>query len=134
MLFRLVSSYKQTIYHVHELPGPSTSESNSSDNQLISLALLTHIEFLEAEKRQTESKKKEKQDFRIEDIRHDDKLIRFYTGFFSYAVFLTFFEQLGPVVNHLTFWGSLEIQMDGVHLKDHKLLHQEMLRGTNILS
>ena len=36
------------------------------------------------------------------------KLVQFYTGLLSYTVFLAFFEFLGPVVEHLNYWGSKE--------------------------
>ena len=39
-------------------------------------------------------------------MKHDDELIRFYTGFVSYAVFLSFFNFLGPVVNELRYRGE----------------------------
>ena len=38
----------------------------------------------------------------------NDKLVQFYTGFLSYSVFLSIFEFLGPVVEHLNYWGSKE--------------------------
>ena len=44
--------------------------------------------------------------FRLEQIKDDDKFIRFYTGFISYAVFLAFFNFLGPVVNELRYRGE----------------------------
>ena len=46
------------------------------------------------------------QPFRIAQIQHNDRLIRFYTRFTSYAIFLAFFEFLGPVVHKLNYWGS----------------------------
>ena len=39
-------------------------------------------------------------------MKHVDKLIRFYTGFVSYDVFLSFFNFLGPVVNELRYQGK----------------------------
>jgi len=33
-------------------------------------------------------------------------MIRFYTGFVSYAIFLSFFNFLGPVVNELRYRGE----------------------------
>ena len=44
----------------------------------------------------------------MEQVKHDDKLIRFYTGFVSYAVFLSFFNFLGPAVNELRYRGEKE--------------------------
>ena len=52
--------------------------------------------------------KNDKQFFRIECLQHDDKLVHFYTGFTSFALFLAFFELLGPTVDHLNYWGSKE--------------------------
>jgi len=34
--------------------------------------------------------------------------VQFYTGFTSFALFLAFFELLGPAVHHLNYWGSKE--------------------------
>ena len=44
--------------------------------------------------------------FRIEDIAHDDGLVRLYTGFISYCVLLNFYKFLGPAVNDLFHWGG----------------------------
>ena len=44
--------------------------------------------------------------FRVEDIAHDDNLVRMYTGFSSYVILLAFFEFLGPNVHELNYWGS----------------------------
>ena len=44
--------------------------------------------------------------FGINSIKHDDRLVSFYTGFSSFAIFLAFFEFLGPVVNKLHVWGT----------------------------
>jgi len=74
--------------------------------RLINQALLTRLELLESEKKM--DSKKDKQFFRIQDIQHDDKLVQFYTGFTSFALFLAFFELLGPAVHHLNYWGSKE--------------------------
>ena len=93
----------ETNYLVHELPGSSGME--PEECRVINQALLTRLELLESEKKKTVSKK-DKQYFRIEDIQHDDKLVQFYTGFTSFALFLAFFELLGPAVNHLNYWGS----------------------------
>ena len=85
-------------YSVHELPGSTSNEAGSSgDNQdsvLVNRALLARVEMLESENdplQRTAAAKREGHHFRIEDIQHDDKLIRFYTGFVSYAIFLVFF-------------------------------------------
>lgn len=44
--------------------------------------------------------------FTIEEIRGNDKLICFYTGFSSYKILLSFFQFLGPAVYELNYWGS----------------------------
>ena len=44
--------------------------------------------------------------FCIEEIKDNDVLIRFYTGFVSYELLLNFFEFLGPSVNQLNYWGD----------------------------
>ncbi len=94
----------ETNYLVHELPGSSTVE--QEDYRLINQALLTRLELLESEKKKMDTKKDKH--FRIEDIQHDDKLVQFYTGFTSFALFLAFFELLGSAVDHLIYWGSKE--------------------------
>ena len=48
------------------------------------------------------------QPFRIAQIQHNDHPICFYTAFTSYAIFLAFFEFLGPAVHKLNYWGSKE--------------------------
>ena len=78
-----------------------------SSEVLVDTALLARIEALEAENTRLKTQSKQTH-FRIEDIQDNDKLIRFYTGFVSFVVFLAFFEFLGPVVNHLNYWGSKE--------------------------
>ena len=42
----------------------------------------------------------------MEDIKQDEKLFLFYTGFNSYKVFLAFYEFFGPAVEKLNYWGS----------------------------
>ena len=44
--------------------------------------------------------------FGIEHIKHDDRLVSFYTGFSSYVKLLAFFRFLGPAVNKLQSWGT----------------------------
>ena len=69
------------------------------------ISLLARIELLESQLKQ-QPKTINRSYFRIEDIESDDKLVRFYTGFVSYSVFVKKFEYLGPVVENLTYWGS----------------------------
>ena len=77
---------------------------------LVNTALFARVEALEAEnshlKRDLDNCEKKREYFRLELVKHDDKLIRFYTGFVSYAVFLSFFDFLGPVVNELHYQGE----------------------------
>ena len=44
--------------------------------------------------------------FRIEKIKDDQVLVRFYTGFDDYELLLIYFNFLGPCVNHLQYWNS----------------------------
>ena len=90
------------------VPGSSSLQASSCESVLVDRALLARIEMLEAENSRLQKKKSEKHKFCIEDIEHYDKLVRFYTGFVSYALFLAFFEFLGPAVDHLNYWGSKE--------------------------
>ena len=94
-------------YQVHELPSMDAPPSCSAE-VVVNTALLARIEALEAEHARQRTQQKDKNYFRLEDIQHDDKLVRFYTGFVSFMVFLAFFEFLGPAVEHLNYWGSKE--------------------------
>ena len=82
---------------VHELP-------DSGSDISVELPLTARVEVLEAEKHQwragTESRHWEQVEmvskpFRIEDIAGKDSLVRFYTGFIPYKIFLAFFHFLG---------------------------------------
>ena len=103
-------------YKVHELPseinegieGTGTTGSSRSEEDMVSTTLIQRIEALEADNARLKSmldKEKKQKDFGIEQIKHDDKLMVFYTGFKSYAIFLAFFHFLGPAVNNLKYWG-----------------------------
>ena len=98
----------ETDYGVHELPCTDNPPQQDSSSIVVNRALLARIEILEAENDQLQSKSREKHYFRLEDIQHDDKLVCFYTGFVSIMVFNAFFDFLGPVVNHLNYWGEKE--------------------------
>ena len=74
---------------------PSTvpvREPPSDTEVLVNTALLARIEVLEAEnshlKKKMDGMEQRQQHFRLEQVKHDDKLICFYTGFVSYGVFL----------------------------------------------
>ena len=108
------------------LSTPSRS-SVGEDNDLqiiVNSALLARIEVLERQnaslKRSLESVKKP---FQLEEIAHDDQLVRAYTGFPSYEVLLAFFDSLEPVVNHLNYWGT----------KQHSHNRQKKLSPLNCL-
>ena len=98
----------ETDYGVHELPCADNPPQQDSAGIVVSHALVSRIEVLEAENDLLRSQSREKHYFRLEDIQHDDKLVSFYTGFVSFMVLAAFFDFLGPVVNHLNYWGEKE--------------------------
>lgn len=92
-------------------PSLQTNQPSTKDDTVVvvNTALVARIEALEAENRLLKEKVTPSESpFRIEQIKKDDQLVRFYTGFTSYLIFLTFFEFLGPAVNELNYWGSRE--------------------------
>ena len=86
--------------------------SQSQTQVTVNTALLARIEFLESENASLKKDKIEIQSsqnfFNIEQIHNNDELVRFYTGFFTYSLFLSFFQFLGPAVDNLNYWGSKE--------------------------
>ena len=102
----MVGEQLSTDIGVHELPNEDGLPQSSTE-VLVNTALLARIEALEAENARLKSEP-QKAHFLLKDIEHDDNLVRFYTCFVSYAIFIAFFEFLGPVVNHLNYWGSKE--------------------------
>ena len=90
VLMTPVGEQLQNEYVVHELPSDSATPGPSQTDVLVNTALLSRIEILEAE---NACLKKQKPStpvhFKIEHIQHDDRLVRFYTGFVSYAVFIS---------------------------------------------
>jgi len=117
-----VGKQLQSDHQVHESPGGADdasdcsslpagfqSYSHSQTEVLVNTALLARIEYLESKNARL---KKEclptTTHFRIEQVKHDDRLVRFYTGFITYHIFLAFFNFLGPVVHKLNYWGSKE--------------------------
>ena len=99
----MVGEQLSTDIGVHELPNEDGLPQSSTEI-VVNTALLARIEALEAENARLKSEP-QKAHFRLGDIEHDDDRVRFYTGF---AIFIAFFEFLGPVVNHLNYWGSKE--------------------------
>ena len=105
-------------HHVHKLSSdsydssePSTSfQSHDNTNVVVNRALLSQVEFLQSEnqrlKKELQKTIETLQHFRVENIKYNDKLVRFYTGFASFMVFSACFRFLGPVVNHLNYWGA----------------------------
>ena len=107
-------------YQVHELPSasditdtiaegtPGPSVPSSEDQGLVSTALLTRIKVLEAENARLKSclSVKVTAHFGVDQIKHDDHLISFYTGFSSYVTLMAFFQFLGTAVNKLHYWGT----------------------------
>ena len=108
-----VGEQLQTDYQVYELPVGADDESDSSSlpvgfqsyshpqtEVLVNTALLTRIEYLESENVRLKKECSPKTVyFRIEQVKCDDHLVRFYTGFITYQIFLAFFNFLGPVVH-----------------------------------
>ena len=118
-LTALVGEQFESDYQVHELPdetmrsfpGPSnkpSAVSSGKEDCVINAALLARIEVLEADNSRMKKSLSERRrgTFGMEDIKQDDKLVLFYTGFNSYKVFLAFYEFLGPAVEKLNYWGS----------------------------
>ena len=94
---------------ISDEPGTSYGgEVTQRTSQVIDQALLARIEILESENAKIKEESSKKQNFRIEDIQNNDKLVSFYAGFVSFMVFSAFFEFLGPVVYNLNYWGSKE--------------------------
>ena len=91
-------------YSVHELP----DHGEASSDIVVDVALTSRIEALEIENRllKEELSTRKVTYFRIGDIAADDSLVKFYTGFTSYEILLSFFDFLGPSVHQLTYWGS----------------------------
>ena len=78
-----------------------TSESCLADQLFINTALLACSEILKAEYSRLQSSERKHQHFKIDQIKHDDYLVSFYTGFPSFAIFLEFFQ-----FDKLQYWGS----------------------------
>ena len=84
----------------------SVSVSDNSTQVLVDRVLLSRIELLEAEKKQLWSKlSKMSRTMSVEDVAGNDDLVKLYTGFTTYSVFIAFYEFLGPSVNELAYRG-----------------------------
>ena len=84
-----------TDYVVHELPDiEDTYTLSFSEKEVLNRALLARVEFLEAENQKLKDSASTTQPkhFRLEDIANDDSLVRFYTGFPSYEIFVAVFD------------------------------------------
>ena len=98
-------------YEIHELPSSVDTKlqpQHQETDVTIGTALLARIEFLEAENTQLKAMQLIRNELRLEDIQHDDKLVCFFTGFTSYVMLTAFFEFLGPAVHNLRYWGEKE--------------------------
>lgn len=120
MLVAEVGEQLQTDYQLYELPTDdslstsapsavhcSVSDTDNSTQVLVDKALLSRIELLEAENKDLKSKlsKMSRKAFSVEDVARNDDLVKLYTGFATYSVFLAFYEFLGPSVNELAYRG-----------------------------
>ena len=78
----------------------SKDNSNSDTSVLVSKALLSRIEYLEAENKSLRSKSQtvENAPFCVECIANDDKLIKLYTEFSTHSVFVAFLAFLVPLL------------------------------------
>ena len=93
-------------FSVHELPF-------EADNKESDTAIAARVEYLEAETKHLRNLVDSEKVplpllFRIEQIAENDSLVKFFTGFASYALFINFFEFLGPAVYRLNYWGDVQ--------------------------
>lgn len=94
----------ETVSQLHHIPPSDALQSQTE--VLASTALLARIEALETENNRLRATPKPVHHFRIVDIKDDDCLVHFYTGFKSFVILMAFFEYLGPVVHELNYWGA----------------------------
>ena len=76
------------------------SATDRGTNVLVEKALLCRIEYLEAENKDLKLKlsTNARKTFSVEDVAGNDDLVKLYTGFTTYSVFIAFYEFLGPSV------------------------------------
>ena len=108
-------------------PFSSVSASDNSTRVLVDKALLSRIELLEAENKDLKFKlsKMSRKTFSVEDVAGNDDLVKLYTGFTTYSVFLAFYEFLGSSVNELAY--------RGVSQRAHKRQRRRKLDSLNQL-
>ena len=78
---------------------------------MVSTALLARVELLEAKNKTlkeevSRSQTTKQEPLSVQGIASKQDLIKLYTGFPSYEVFLAFYEFLGPSVKKLNYWGE----------------------------
>ena len=96
-------------YEIHELPSSVDTKLQPQYEETdvtIGTALLAR--FLGAENTQLKATQLIRNELCLEGIQHDDKLVRFFTGFTSYVMLTACFEFLGPAVHNLRYWGEKE--------------------------
>ena len=110
-----ITSKSHTVLSTDTSELPSTSSSIDDAYITVNAALMAKIEMLESEN--AALKQKDKAPFRLEDVMHNDSLVKMYTGFPSYELLVAFFDFLGPAVNNLNYWGA----KGGIHGRQKKL-------------
>jgi len=103
-------------YQVIKLPDDGQNTATSSAQHLVETetALLARIEFLEAQLAKMDNDKKstdhKKSPFSVEQIKHDDHLLSFYTGFSSFAIFWSFISSLDLLLTSFITGGQNQMQ------------------------
>ena len=113
-------------YQVIDLPddGFTAQACSAADQPLVTTALLARIEFLEAECSRLQNSESKILHFGIDQIKHNDCLVSFYTGFPSFTIFLAFFQFLGLL------WISCNIGVVNKVLRNHNV-QRNLLLWTN---
>ena len=117
---------------VHELPPP-----DEADSDISTVALKAEVEYLKSENKrleqqlevQTNKALNKPTPFRLEQIKHNDCLVNFYTGFTTFHLLLCFFDFLGPVVDKLNpFQANLFLQRISNLRQLHKKIPKKYLQ------